>query len=174
MASAYRNELRRAWGAQAGHENDRRKTIKSAFYSARSALVDRVNLSSAQRREQLAPARVVRLEAEAALRAQIAKERDALKSVASRPLTEQYRDFLQERVQEGDARALRELRRMQQIRLHAQGGDDKRSIAFSAPLDAVKRPATPGRFIRPDRDTPPSADPGAPDSEPDVNDERLI
>jgi len=130
--SAYRNELRRAWDAQAEHESGRRKAIRSAFYSARSALVDRMDLSGAQRREQLSAARVARLEAEAALRVQIAKERDALKSAASRPLTDQYRDFLQERAQARDERALRELRRMQQIRLQLRRAeDDDRSIAMS-------------------------------------------
>ncbi|CAE6887287.1 LPD7 domain-containing protein [Paraburkholderia domus] len=142
--SAYRNELRRAWDAQAGHERERRKAIKSAFYSARSALVerpDRIDLSGAQRREQLSAARVARLEAEAALRVQIAKERDALKGAASRPLTGQYRDFLQERAQKGDERALRELRRMQQIRLRTKRPDDERAVIFSAPSRAVERPA---------------------------------
>ncbi|MFC6307205.1 relaxase [Paraburkholderia dipogonis] len=142
--SAYRNELRRAWDAQAGHESGRRKAIKSEFYRARSALVerpDRMDLSGAQRRELLSAARVARLEAEAALRVQIAKERDALKGAASRPLTEQYRDFLQERAQEGDERALRELRRMQQIRLRTKRADDERAVIFRTPSRAVERRA---------------------------------
>lgn len=141
--SAYRNELRRAWDAQANHESERRKAVKSEFYSARSALIERprMDLSSAQRREQLSAARVARLEAEAALRVQIAKERDALKGAASRALTEQYRDFLRERAQEGDERALRELRRMQQIRLRTKRADDERAVIFSAPSHALKRSA---------------------------------
>jgi hypothetical protein len=141
--SAYRNELRRAWDAQADHESERRKALKSEFYSSRSALIERprMDLSGAQRREQLSAARVARLEAEAALRVQIAKERDALKGGASRPLTEQYRDFLQERAQEGDERALRELRRMQQIRLRTKRADDERAVNFSTPSRAVERPA---------------------------------
>jgi hypothetical protein len=139
--SAYRDELRRAWDAHADHEAGRRKAVKSEFYSARSALVDRMDLSGAQRREQLSAARVARLEAEAALRVQIAKERDALKGAASRPLTEQYRDFLQERTQKGDERALRELRRMQQIRLRTKRADDERAVIFSTPSRAVERPA---------------------------------
>jgi hypothetical protein len=139
--SAYRNELRHAWDAQADHESERRKAIKSTFYSARSALVDRMDLSRAQRRERLTAARVVRLEAEAALRVQIAKERDALKGAAGRPLTDLYRDFLQERAQEGDERALRELRRMQQIRLWTKRADDERAVTFGAPSSGVTRPA---------------------------------
>ncbi|MFM0205659.1 relaxase/mobilization nuclease domain-containing protein [Paraburkholderia fungorum] len=140
--SAYRNELRRAWDAQADHESERRKAVKSEFYSSRSALIERprMDLSGAQRREQLSAARVARLEAEAALRVQIAKERDALNGAASRPLTEQYRDFLQERAQKGDERALRELRRMQQIRLRTKRADDERAVIFSTPSRAVERP----------------------------------
>ncbi|MFM0258174.1 LPD7 domain-containing protein [Paraburkholderia sediminicola] len=141
--SAFRNELRRAWDAQADHESERRKAVKSEFYSARSALIERprMDLSGVQRREQLSAARVARLEAEAALRVKIAKERDALKGAASRPLTEQYRDFLQERAQKGDKRALRELRRMQQIRLRTKRADDERAVIFSTPSRAVERPA---------------------------------
>lgn len=141
--SAFRNELRRAWDAQADHESERRKAVKSEFYSARSALIERprMDLSGVQRREQLSAARVARLEAEAALRVQIAKERDALKGAASRPLTEQYRDFLQERAQKGDERSLRELRRMQQIRLRTKRADDERAVIFSAPSHAVKPPS---------------------------------
>ncbi|WP_321969207.1 LPD7 domain-containing protein [Paraburkholderia tropica] len=144
--SAYRAELRLAWDAQSDHESERRKAIKSMFYSARSALADRMDLSGAQRREQLSAARVARLEAEAALRVQIAKERDALKGVANRPLTDQYRDFLQERAQEGDDRALRELRRIQQIRrqtkrLHDER--DERSIAFGMLVPDTLQPDPP-------------------------------
>lgn len=142
--SAYRHELRRAWAAQADRESQRRKAIRSAFYSARSALVerpDRMDLSGAQRREQLSAARVARLEAEAALSVQIAKERDALKGVASRSLTDQYRDFLQERAQEGDERALRELRRMRQIRLRTKRADDERAVTFGAPSRGMERSA---------------------------------
>ncbi|MDR6412287.1 UNVERIFIED_ORG: hypothetical protein ABIC62_006252 [Burkholderia sp. 1595] len=145
--SAYRNELRHAWDAQAAHESERRKAIRSEFYSARSALAerpDRMDLSGAQRRERLSAARVARLEAEAALRAQIAKERDALKGAASRPLTEQYRDFLQERAQDGDGRALRELRRMQQIRLQTKRADKERELTFG-PSSGVKQPGTQAR-----------------------------
>ncbi|MGB8415891.1 LPD7 domain-containing protein [Paraburkholderia sp.] len=139
--SSYRTELRRAWDAQADHASGRRKAINSAFYSARSALVDRMDLSGAQRREQLSAARVARLEAEAALRMQIAKERDALKGAASRPLTDQYREFLQERAQAGGDRALRELRRMQQIRLWAKSAEGERAVTFRAPSHLGMRPA---------------------------------
>ena len=53
--------LRRAWDAQTDHEGVRRKAVKSAFYSACSALVDRMDLSG----EQLSAARVARRHAHA-------------------------------------------------------------------------------------------------------------
>ncbi|SAL71020.1 hypothetical protein AWB69_08520 [Caballeronia udeis] len=51
-----------------------------------------------------------------------------------RPLTDQYRDFLQEQAQLGNVRALRELRRMQLIQPTQRTGDERESpgIAFGA------------------------------------------
>jgi hypothetical protein len=129
--AAYRDALRRAWDDQVQHEKDRRGTIRAAFYRARSTFADRTDLPAAGRREQLSAARVARLEAEAALRDSVSMERNALKDAARRPITDQYRDFLQERAQAGDERALRELRRMQQIREMVTGADDEGVIAFS-------------------------------------------
>jgi hypothetical protein len=134
--SAYRESVRRAWDAQTQQEKARRVAIKSTFHDARSAFAGRPDLSLTERREQLSAARVTRLEAEAALRERVHRERAALKGAARRPISDQYRDFLQERVQSGDERALRELRRMQQMRVRtglAVGADDGRSICFSAP-----------------------------------------
>ncbi|MEM5389784.1 LPD7 domain-containing protein [Paraburkholderia phymatum] len=125
---AYREGLRRAWDEQAQREKDRRDAIKTAFYKARSTLTDRRDLSAVARREQLAGARVARLEAEAALRDRIANERDVLKGAGRQPLTDQYRDFLQERAQAGDLRALRELRRMQQIRQLVTRADEEHVV----------------------------------------------
>ncbi|WP_137959696.1 LPD7 domain-containing protein [Burkholderia sp. 4M9327F10] len=134
--AAYRDALRGEWTTQGRHETERRKVIKSAFYGKRSAIADRTDLSPAQRKDALSAARVERLEAEAALRDQVIRERDALKGAARRPLTDQYRDFLQERAQAGDARALRELRRMQRLRSElARSADEPRAVAFR-PADA--------------------------------------
>lgn len=84
----------------------------------------------------LSAARVERLEAEATLREQVIRERDALKGAARRPLTDQYRDFLQERAQAGDVRALREIRRMQRLRSElARTADEARAVVFR-PTDA--------------------------------------
>jgi len=141
--AAYRDELRRAWDHQARHEKDRRSTIKAAFYRARTATADRKDLTATGRCEPLSAARVSRLEAEAALRGRITREREALKGAGRRPITDQYRHFLQERAQAGDERALRELRRMQQIRLQAKRADGERAVIFSGPSHGVTQPAGP-------------------------------
>jgi hypothetical protein len=132
--AAFRDGLRHAWDEQAQHEKDRRGAIKAAFYGARSSLADRRDLSALERRDQLSAARVTRLESEAALRDRIAKERDALKGAGRQPVTDQYRDFLQERAQAGDTRALRELRRMQQVRQLLRRADDENILTFNGPL----------------------------------------
>ncbi|AUT66279.1 LPD7 domain-containing protein [Paraburkholderia terrae] len=136
---AYRDGLRRAWHEQVQHEKARRGAIKTAFYAARSSVVDRKDLSAIERREQLSAARVNRLETEAALRDRVSRERDALKGAGRQPVTEQYQDFLRERAQTGDMQALRELRRMQQIRQPVRHVDDERVIALSGPSH-VSRP----------------------------------
>ncbi|ACC76497.1 LPD7 domain-containing protein [Paraburkholderia caribensis] len=143
--AAYRDELRRAWDAQARHDKTRRIDIKAAFYRARNDLADRNDLPVSERREKLSAARVARLEAEAALRERIANERHALKAAARRPIADQYQDFLRERARAGDARALRELRRMQQIRLQARSADDERGVIFSGPSHGVQRPSASDR-----------------------------
>ncbi|HKT97930.1 MAG TPA: LPD7 domain-containing protein, partial [Paraburkholderia sp.] len=135
--SAFREDLRRAWEDQTQQEKDRRGTIKSTFYDVRSAFADRADLSSRERRERLSAARVMRLEAEADLRERIRRERAALKGAARRPISEQYQDFLQERAQAGDERALHELRRMQQLRLRSQRAEAERSLTFAAPQDGA-------------------------------------
>jgi hypothetical protein len=81
---------------------------------------------------------VTRLESEVALRDRIAKERDALKRAGRQPITDQYRDFLQERAQAGDTRALRELRRMQQVRRLFRRTDDENIVTFNGPLHAPR------------------------------------
>lgn len=145
--SAYRESLRRAWDEQTQQEKARRGAIKSSFYEARSAFADRLDLSPGERREQLSAARVTRLEAEAALRERIRRERAALKGAARRPIGEQYQGFLQERAQAGDERALRELRRMQQLRLRSQRVDEECSLALAGLRDGVRGAAQPPNEI---------------------------
>lgn len=127
----YSDALRAEWAEQGAREQARRSAIKSTFYAKRSAVVDNSGMSPAARRGAVSVARVERIEAEAVLRKQIARERDALKAAMRRPLTDQYRDFLQEQAQLGNVRALRELRRMQPT----HRTDDEREspgIAFGA------------------------------------------
>ncbi|MFP3277561.1 MAG: LPD7 domain-containing protein [Paraburkholderia sp.] len=129
--ATYRDALRHEWTTQGRYETERRTAIKSAFYGKRSAIADRTDLSPAQRKDALSAARVERLEAEATLREQVLRERDALKGAARRPLTDQYRDFLRERAQAGDVRALREFRRMQRLRSElARAADEARAVVF--------------------------------------------
>ncbi|MGT2477580.1 LPD7 domain-containing protein [Paraburkholderia terrae] len=134
----YRDGLRRAWHEQVQHEKARRSAIKTAFYAARSTVVDRKDLSAMERREQLSAARVIRLEAEAALRERVTRERDALKGAGRQPVTDQYQDFLRERAQAGDMQALRELRRMQRIRQPVRHVDDERVITLSGSSHAPR------------------------------------
>jgi len=98
------------WDAQRGTERERREAIKKEFYAKRSkAQGDRAK-TPAERKAAVSVARMERLMKEAALREQIKTERDQLKV---RPdVTEQYRDFLNEKAQGGEERALAELRRM--------------------------------------------------------------
>jgi len=127
----YSDALRAEWLEQGAREQARRSAIKSTFYAKRSAVVDNTGMSPAARRAAVSVARVERIEAEAVLRKQIVRERDALKAAMRRPLTDQYRDFLQEQAQLGNVRALRELRRMQ---LTHRTDDERESpgIAFGA------------------------------------------
>ena len=130
----YSNALRAEWPEQSAREQARRSAIKSTFYAKRSAVVDNSRMSPAARRAAMSVARVERIEAEAVLRKQIARERDALKAAMRRPLTDQYRDFLQEQAQLGNVRALRELRRMQPTQPTLRTGDERErpGIAFGA------------------------------------------
>ena len=89
------------------------------------------HVAGAARRGAVSVARVERIAPEAVLRKQIAHEWDVLKAAMRRPLTDQYRDFLEEQAQLGNVRALRELRRMQPTR---RTGDERErpGIAFGA------------------------------------------
>jgi hypothetical protein len=128
----YSDALRAEWLEQGAREQARRSAIKATFYAKRSAVVDNTGMSPATRRAAVSVVRVERIEAEAVLRKQIARERDALKAAMRRPLTDQYRDFLQEQAQLGNVRALRELRRMQPTQPTQRTGDDREcpGIAF--------------------------------------------
>jgi hypothetical protein len=96
--------------AQRTSERERREAIKKEFYAKRSKAQGNRGASAAERKAAVSVARMERLLKEAALRDRIKTERDQLK--VRKPATEQYRDFLTDKAQAGDERALAELRRM--------------------------------------------------------------
>lgn len=99
------------WTAQRASEATRRAAIKQKFQRQKSDLYAQGGLSRAERRAALSVARMERVQADQALRAQIDIERATLKArYALKPL-ELYRVYLQELAQAGDSRALAELRR---------------------------------------------------------------
>lgn len=105
-------QLQRAtqWTEQRASERERQEAIKRQFYAKRSKAQGDRAMKPAERKAAVSVARMERLMQETALRAQIKAEREQLK--VRQPATEQYRDFLTEKAQGGDERALAELRRM--------------------------------------------------------------
>ena len=104
---------RAIWGAQRDSERVRRFELKKQFYDARGRIEGDASLTHAGRRAAISLARMSKVEREAALKRAVAAERDALRVVRRPPIGEQYREFLREHAADGDARALRELRRIQ-------------------------------------------------------------
>lgn len=100
------------WESQRDSERERREGIKKEFYAKRSKIQGDRGTTPAARKAALSVARMERILKENALRDQVRAEREALK--VRKPTTEQYRDFLAEKAQGGDERALAELRRMTQ------------------------------------------------------------
>lgn len=96
--------------SQRNNERERREAIKKEFYAKRSKAQGDCGASAAQRKAAVSVARMERLLKESALRDRIKVEREQLK--IRKPATEQYRDFLTDKAQAGDERALSELRRM--------------------------------------------------------------
>ena len=106
-------QLRTAqWDEQRMNERDRRDTIKKEFYARRSKAQSDRSLKPAERKAAVSIARMERLVKEAVLRERVAIERDKRKVEQKKPAREQYRDFLTEKAQGGDEKALAELRRM--------------------------------------------------------------
>lgn len=98
---------------------DDRRQLKAGF-RARTRLVqiDR-SLTLAERRDALLAVRAERLTKEAELRLRILSECTRLKE--TRPLSEQYRDFLRSQAQAGDELALAELRCQRPVRTAVYG-----------------------------------------------------
>jgi Large polyvalent protein-associated domain 7 len=116
---AYRGQQlerdRAAWAEQGRQEQTRRNAIRSTFHAARTAIDGDRELSPADRKAAVSIARMTRIEQETALRATLVAERESLRASTGQPLAERYREFLTDRSQAGDERALHELRRMRRI-----------------------------------------------------------
>ncbi|MFL9876630.1 LPD7 domain-containing protein [Paraburkholderia megapolitana] len=107
-----RSVARRAvWDRQRQSERSRRADIASELTARREAIrLDR-NLMPRERTPAIAAARINRAAADTALGAAIRRERDVLKVVYGDAAGPSFADWLQERAQNGDERALVELRR---------------------------------------------------------------
>lgn len=98
------------WKAQREKEKERRAVIKVG-YSAKKDEIRNRKIAPVERKALMSLARMERLAKEVALRETIKSEREHLKA-QKKPMREQYRDYLVERSQKGDQKALAELRRM--------------------------------------------------------------
>ncbi|BCF95384.1 LPD7 domain-containing protein [Paraburkholderia largidicola] len=108
-------DFRNRWLDQGASERARKSSIRDVFTRQRSQIIDNPALSAADKKAALSVARMQRIEQEAALREAIAIERDALKASTRYRIDDHYREFLAERAQAGDERALHELRRVQRV-----------------------------------------------------------
>lgn len=99
------------WDKQRASEKERRADIKDAFYTRRSAIQSDQKLKRTEKKAALSVARMEKVMKEAKLRETIKAEREALKAKYHKPSTEQYRDFLAEKADQGSQEALKELRR---------------------------------------------------------------
>jgi hypothetical protein len=97
--------------AQRDSERARRTQIRDAFVSARDAIRAGSNLRPSQRRAAVSVLRMERVTQEATLRDTISAERDAFKARYGAAKGRSFSEYLQERAQAGDDRALVELRR---------------------------------------------------------------
>lgn len=99
---------RQAWADQRDSEKNRKATIRQTFVAARLDIAKDPELSRTDRRAALSIARVARVQSEMQLSAAISAERAEL---SARPGTPTFEAFLRDVAQQGDERALQELRR---------------------------------------------------------------
>ena len=109
------NQFRNRWLAQGISERQRKSSIREVYTRQRSQILDNPALSPAAKKAAMSVARVNRIEQEAALREAIAAERIELKATTRYRIDDHYREFLTERAQGGDDKALHELRRVQRV-----------------------------------------------------------
>jgi hypothetical protein len=147
---AHGTTRREAWAAQRASEQQRAGEIRTAFTAARTAIRTNLTGGPAARRAAISIARVTRIEQETALRHAIARERDALRARYGTAAGPSFADWLRARAEQGDERALAELRRTAQplhdgnaadhdepineIRAHVSGRDtEPNAILYRAP-----------------------------------------
>lgn len=103
-----------AWSAQKAYDAARRLAIKDNFHRAKSAVHRQQDpRKNAERRAAVSILRMERIEAEDALRDQIAAEHAELKAIYNKPPSLHYRDWLASKAEAGNVDALVELRRQQ-------------------------------------------------------------
>jgi hypothetical protein len=100
-----------AWLAQRASEQVRRDEIRTAFETRRDAIKQDVRLTPAGRRAAMSLVRAERLSSDDALRESIGHERAALKAQFGSSSGPSFSDWLRTRAEQGDERALEELRR---------------------------------------------------------------
>jgi hypothetical protein len=100
-----------AWLAQRSSEQQRRDEIRSAFGARRDAIKQDIRLTPSGRRAATSLARAERLGLEDVLRQAIEHERAALKAQFGPSSGPSFTDWLRKRAEQGDERALEELRR---------------------------------------------------------------
>lgn len=99
---------RRAWSDQRESERTRRAEIRQSFAAARISIADDPDLRRSERRTALSVARMERAQQEMRLATTITAERAALRFATA---GQSFEEFLRARAQQGDERALDELRR---------------------------------------------------------------
>ncbi|MBN3786090.1 hypothetical protein G3N94_04165 [Burkholderia sp. Ac-20353] len=100
-----------AWLTQRASEQQRRGEIRTAFETARAGIKQDVRLTPASRRAATSLARAEQLGRDDALREAIARERAALKTQFGAASGPSFSDWLRTQAEQGDERALEELRR---------------------------------------------------------------
>ncbi|KUZ76887.1 LPD7 domain-containing protein [Burkholderia ubonensis] len=100
-----------AWLAQRASEQHRRGENRAAFDAARAAIKQDVHLTPARRRAATSLARADHLARDDALRESIVRERAALKVQFGAAGGPSFADWLRTRAEQGNERALEELRR---------------------------------------------------------------
>lgn len=106
---------REQWLAQGESERNRKAQIRGDYLKQRSTIQDNPALKPSEKKSRMSLARMTRIEQEAALREVIELERAQLKARGQGRMEDRYREFLAERAQAGDERALAELRRVQRV-----------------------------------------------------------